>query len=57
MKISQWELDEAIDAIRLGTPLRIVAERYDVSSDWLRKKARQVGVKPRRRDRPPWEAA
>lgn len=49
MKISQWELDEAIEAIRLGTPVKRVAERYGISEDVLRRKAKQVGVVYRKR--------
>ena len=49
MKISQWELDEAIEAVRLGTPVKRVAERYGISEDYLRNKARKAGVVYRRR--------
>lgn len=49
MKISQWELDEAINAVRLGTPVKRVAERYGICDDWLRRKAKKVGVVYRKR--------
>lgn len=41
-----------IDAMREGAPLREVANRSSYSTDWIRRIAREAGIKPRSTGRP-----
>jgi transposase-like protein len=49
MRISRWEIDEAVNAVRIGTPIKRVAERYGISEDYLRRLVKQAGVVYRQR--------